>query len=95
MQGRDRRTRGMYESKKLKRRGGGKRSKPIVFDREGNETVDEGERLTASRLRLMAVKTLGYTHTEAGYRTCGTIIEEYNEYADMITRPKEDYDIMN
>ena len=51
--------------------------------------------MTASRLRLMAVKTLGYTHTEAGFRTCGAIIEEYNEYADMIIRPKEDYDIMN
>lgn len=95
MQGCGCRTRGMHESKKLKRRGGGERSKPITFDREGNETVDEGERLTASRLRLMAVKTLGYTHTEAGFRTCGAIVEEYNEYADMMAKPKEDYDIMD
>ncbi len=79
----------MHESKKLRRREGGERWEPIVFDREGNETVDEGERLTASRLRIMAVKNLGYTHTEAGYRRVGDIIDEYIDYADMITETRE------
>lgn len=79
----------MHEIKKLRRRGGGERWEPIVFDREGNETVDEGERLTASRLRIMAVKNLGYTHTEAGYRRAGDIIDEYIDYADMISETRE------
>lgn len=80
----------LHESKKLKRRGGGERWEPIVFDRDGNETVDEGERLTASRLRILAVKNLGYTHTEAGFRRAGAIIDEYIDYADMISEARED-----
>lgn len=80
----------LYESKKLKRRGGGERWESIVFDRDGNETVDEGERLTASRLRILAVKNLGYTHTEAGLRRAGAIIDEYIDYADMISEARED-----
>lgn len=45
--------------------------------------------MTASRLRLLAVKTLGYTHTEAGYRLAGEIIDEYAEYAEMMREARE------
>lgn len=46
--------------------------------------------MTASRLRILAVKNLGYTHTEAGLRRAGAIIDEYIDYADMISGARED-----
>ena len=46
--------------------------------------------MTASRLRMLAVKNLGYTHTETGFRRAGAIIDEYIDYADMISEARED-----
>ena len=46
--------------------------------------------MTASRLRILAVKNLEYTHTEAGFTRAGAIIDEYIDYADMISEAQAD-----
>lgn len=79
--------------KKLNRRDG-ERWKPIIFDREGNE-IEEQEHFSPSRYRLMAVKVLGYTHTEAGLRRLGEIADECAEYNDMMAEScRNDDDIV-
>ena len=46
--------------------------------------------MTLSRLRILAVKQLGYTHTEVGLRKAGVIIDEYIDYADMLKESRSD-----
>lgn len=77
----------MCEIKKLNKREEEK-WRPIIFDREGNE-IEEREHFSSSRYRLIAVKILGYTHTEAGYLSIGKIIDEAAEYNDMLTESRE------
>lgn len=73
----------MRKRKKLIRRGGAAKWEPIEFDKDGNE-IEKDTALSPSRLRLIAVKSLGYTHTEAGLRTAAQIITEQTEYMDML-----------
>lgn len=82
-----------HDSKKLNKREEEK-WRPIIFDRDGNE-IEEREHFSPSRYRLIAVKALGYTHTEAGYLSIGRIIDEAEEYNDMLvcSRNKDGDDI--
>lgn len=49
--------------------------------------MDDGEKenqaVRSSRLRIMATRYLGYTHTEYGLRTMCRLIDELNEAAEM------------
>ena len=49
--------------------------------------MDDGEKenqaVRSSRLRIMATRYLGYTHTEYGLRTMCRLIEELIEAAEM------------
>lgn len=56
----------------------------IDFDSDGKETVEDGEQVTPLCLRLLAVKQLGYTHTEAGFALSGRLVDEYLEYCEML-----------
>lgn len=44
---------------------------------------EDNSAVRSSRLRIMAVRTLGYTHTEYGMRPMGRLIEELSEMAEM------------
>lgn len=87
MRGSLRRAERRYEIKKLNTRDGEK-WKPIIFDRDGNE-IEERETFSPLRYRLIAVKVLGYTHTEAGLRRLGEIADECAVYNDMMAESRE------
>ena len=93
MRGSIRNVKRRHEVKKLNKREEEK-WRPIIFDREGNE-IEEQNHFSPSRYRLIAVKILGYTHTEAGYLSIGRIIDEAAEYNDMLvsSRDKDGDDI--
>ena len=48
-----------------------------------NDGEEENETVRASRLRIMATRYLGYTHTEYGLRTMCRLIDELSEAAEM------------
>lgn len=77
----------MHSAKKLNKRER-REWKPIIFDRDGNE-IEEQEHFSHSRYRLIAVKLLGYTHAEAGFRKLGEISDEFAEYNDMMSESLE------
>ena len=51
-----------------------------------NDGEEENETVRASRLRILATRVLGYTHTEAGLRPMHRLLEELGEDAEMKTR---------
>lgn len=57
--------------------------------------MDDGEEKTAvrtSRLRILAVRELGYTHEEYGKRTLSRITEELEAAAEMRQKPESSVD---
>lgn len=48
-----------------------------------NDGEEENETVRSSRLRILATRYLGYTHTEYGLRTMCRLIEELIEAAEM------------
>ncbi len=62
----------------------------IDFSGDGEEAGEGSSDVSPYYLRIIAVQTLGYTHTEAGYREISDLICEIMEYKNYIERDTKD-----